>query len=186
MARDTARSSGSKLRSYQWISSRAGPGGQGHMLNLIYPEAMRHFLSWFDGALAGYAGALPRAKLYYNWELAEKDPAMAGVILRINSPGGTVTASDIIHHDISEFRKRTRLPVHACIMSTGTSGGRVFDIAPQPLEFQWIATAENYLSSVVAYRYGWDVMDPNSENDPGWALPPGLTRAWRDATRERS
>ena len=54
---------------------------------------------------------------------AEKDRSMAGVILRIDSPGGTVTASDIIHHDISEFKKRTRLPVYACIMSTGTSGG---------------------------------------------------------------
>jgi protease-4 len=54
---------------------------------------------------------------------AEKDASVAGVILRINSPGGTVTASDIIHHDISGFRKRTRLPIHACIMSIGTSGG---------------------------------------------------------------
>jgi len=53
---------------------------------------------------------------------AEKDRSVAGIILRINSPGGTVTASDIIHHDISEFKKRTLLPVQACIMSTGTSG----------------------------------------------------------------
>jgi protease-4 len=54
---------------------------------------------------------------------AEKDRDIAGVILRINSPGGTVTASDIIHHDITEFRKRTRLPVTASILSVGTSGG---------------------------------------------------------------
>lgn len=54
---------------------------------------------------------------------AEKDKNLAGLILRINSPGGTVTASDIIHHDISEFKKRTKIPVQACIMGTGTSGG---------------------------------------------------------------
>ncbi|NTW98896.1 MAG: signal peptide peptidase SppA [Geobacteraceae bacterium] len=54
---------------------------------------------------------------------AESDKDLAGVILRINSPGGTVTASDIIHHDISEFKKRTKVPVQACIMGTGTSGG---------------------------------------------------------------
>ena len=54
---------------------------------------------------------------------AEKDKNLGGIILRINSPGGTVTASDIIHHDISEFKKRTKIPVQACIMSTGTSGG---------------------------------------------------------------
>ena len=54
---------------------------------------------------------------------AEKDKSLSGIILRINSPGGTVTASDIIHHDISEFKKRTKIPVLACIMSTGASGG---------------------------------------------------------------
>lgn len=54
---------------------------------------------------------------------AERDDRIAGVILRIDSPGGSVTASDIIHHDISEFRKRRRIPVHACIMGVGASGG---------------------------------------------------------------
>jgi len=54
---------------------------------------------------------------------AEKDKDLDGIILRINSPGGTVTASDIIHHDITEFKKRTKVPVQACIMGIGTSGG---------------------------------------------------------------
>jgi protease-4 len=54
---------------------------------------------------------------------AEKDDRIAGLILRINSPGGTVTASDIIHHEITEFRKQRNVPVLACIMSVGTSGG---------------------------------------------------------------
>ena len=54
---------------------------------------------------------------------AEKDDRIAGLILRINSPGGTVTASDIIHHEIVEFRKRKNVPVLACIMSVGASGG---------------------------------------------------------------
>ena len=54
---------------------------------------------------------------------AEKDDRIVGLILRINSPGGTVTASDIIHHDIVAFRNRRHLPVLACIMGEGTSGG---------------------------------------------------------------
>jgi protease IV len=53
---------------------------------------------------------------------AEEDKDLAGIILRINSPGGTITASDIIHHDLTEFKKRTKIPVVACIMSVGTSG----------------------------------------------------------------
>ena len=54
---------------------------------------------------------------------AARDDKIAGLILRINSPGGTVTASDIIHHEIVEFKKRNKVPVLACIMSVGASGG---------------------------------------------------------------
>lgn len=54
---------------------------------------------------------------------AEADDDIAGVIVRINSPGGTVTASDIIRHDINGFRSRRKVPVHACIMGVGASGG---------------------------------------------------------------
>ncbi len=53
---------------------------------------------------------------------AEQDKNLAGIILRINSPGGTITASDIIHHDLAEFKKRKNIPLTACIMSVGTSG----------------------------------------------------------------
>ena len=54
---------------------------------------------------------------------AEKDGRIAGLIVRINSPGGTVTASDTIRHDILEFKKHKKVPVLACIMATGASGG---------------------------------------------------------------
>ncbi|HEY6871593.1 MAG TPA: signal peptide peptidase SppA [Geobacteraceae bacterium] len=54
---------------------------------------------------------------------AEEDDDLAGVIIRINSPGGTVTASDIIRHDIMAFKERKKVPVYACIMGIGASGG---------------------------------------------------------------
>lgn len=54
---------------------------------------------------------------------AEEDEDLAGVIVRINSPGGTVTASDIIRHDLAAFRERKKVPVHACIVGIGASGG---------------------------------------------------------------
>jgi protease IV len=54
---------------------------------------------------------------------AEADPDMAGVIVRINSPGGTVAASDTIYHEIMTFKQRTKIPVHAYIMELGASGG---------------------------------------------------------------
>lgn len=54
---------------------------------------------------------------------ADKDPLIKAVILRINSPGGTVTASDIIYHEIKEFRKKKNIPVIASMMDLATSGG---------------------------------------------------------------
>lgn len=53
---------------------------------------------------------------------AEKDEDIVGVVLRINSPGGTVTASDIIYHELLNFRKEKKVPLHASIVGMGTSG----------------------------------------------------------------
>ncbi len=55
--------------------------------------------------------------------LAETDDDIAGVILRINSPGGTVTASHIIHREILRFRERTGKPVIASLGEVAASGG---------------------------------------------------------------
>jgi len=54
---------------------------------------------------------------------AESDDAIRGLILRINSPGGTVTASDIIHHELMLFKKKTGARITACLMDVGASGG---------------------------------------------------------------
>jgi protease-4 len=53
---------------------------------------------------------------------AEKDPDIVGVILRINSPGGTVTASDIIYHELIGFKSRRNIPLMASITGIGASG----------------------------------------------------------------
>lgn len=53
---------------------------------------------------------------------AEDDPDIAGVIVRINSPGGTVAASDAIHHEILRFKQKRSLPVYAYILEVGASG----------------------------------------------------------------
>ena len=51
------------------------------------------------------------------------DPDVVGMILRISSPGGEVTACDVIHHEILEFKKATKIPVVAIIVDEGASGG---------------------------------------------------------------
>jgi len=54
---------------------------------------------------------------------AENDKKIAALILRINSPGGTVTASDILHHEILLYKKKTGKRVVACLMDVAASGG---------------------------------------------------------------
>ena len=53
---------------------------------------------------------------------ARADHAIFGVILRINSPGGTVTASDILYHEVLQYKMKTGVRVVACLMDVGTSG----------------------------------------------------------------
>lgn len=54
---------------------------------------------------------------------AARDPLVKGVILRLDTPGGEVTASDIIYHEVLRFRETTRRPVVALMMGVAASGG---------------------------------------------------------------
>src|ERR1041385_5585371 len=54
---------------------------------------------------------------------AAEDARVKAVVLRINSPGGTVTASDILYHELLAFKSRRKIPVIASIMDVGASGG---------------------------------------------------------------
>jgi protease-4 len=54
---------------------------------------------------------------------AAQDDSVKAVVLRINTPGGTVTASDIIYHELKTFKASRKIPIIASIMDLGTSGG---------------------------------------------------------------
>jgi protease-4 len=56
-------------------------------------------------------------------DAAADDPNVKAVVLRINSPGGAVTASDIMYQDVMRFRHETGKPVVACMMDVAASGG---------------------------------------------------------------
>jgi protease-4 len=60
---------------------------------------------------------------------AESDKTIQGILVRINSPGGTVTASDIIYHELREFKQKTGVKVIAALMDTATSGGYYVAVA---------------------------------------------------------
>ncbi len=56
-------------------------------------------------------------------KLAENDKNVKAILFQVNSPGGTVTGSDILYHEIVEFKKRTGIPVVVIMMDVAASGG---------------------------------------------------------------
>ena len=55
--------------------------------------------------------------------MAAEDGQIKALLLRINSPGGTVTASDVMYHELTAFKARRKIPIVAVIMDVGASGG---------------------------------------------------------------
>jgi protease-4 len=63
------------------------------------------------------------SQVYYRLKKAAEDKMVKGVILRLDTPGGEVTTSDIIYHEIMNFKQRTGIPVVALMMGLTASGG---------------------------------------------------------------
>jgi protease-4 len=60
---------------------------------------------------------------------AADDKDVRALVVRLNTPGGTVTASDIIYRELMLFRERTRVPVVAVMMDVAASGGYYIALA---------------------------------------------------------
>ena len=69
-------------------------------------------------SLGGNPVADFRAKLDY----ARSQPELRALVIRINSPGGGVTATDIMWQDLERFKADTGIPVIACLMDVGAGG----------------------------------------------------------------
>jgi protease IV len=54
---------------------------------------------------------------------AQADKDIAAVILKIDSPGGSVTASDILYHEITGYKERSGVKLVAVMMGVAASGG---------------------------------------------------------------
>ncbi|MCU0589210.1 MAG: signal peptide peptidase SppA [Syntrophobacteraceae bacterium] len=54
---------------------------------------------------------------------AEEDKNIKALLLKVDSPGGTVTASDLLYHEIMRFKERSGAKVVAALMGIAASGG---------------------------------------------------------------
>jgi protease-4 len=55
--------------------------------------------------------------------LAEQDNEIRAIVLKIDSPGGSITASDILYHEISALKQKTGIKVIVAMMDVAASGG---------------------------------------------------------------
>jgi protease IV len=76
-----------------------------------------------DATGLGSWGENPVSVFRERLDAIECDPHVCAVVVRINTPGGSVTATDIMWRDLTAFKSRTCLPVVACLMDVGAGGG---------------------------------------------------------------
>jgi protease-4 len=93
------------------------------------------------GLLARVREALDRAR---------RDRRVKAVVLRINSPGGGVTASDTLYHELKQFRRDTGVPMVAHIMDVGASGAYYAALAADAITAQ--PTSVTGSIGVIMYR----------------------------------
>lgn len=79
------------------------------------------------GLIAGRQNAVDAlvARLYE----VEKDPRIVAIVLRINSPGGTVAASETMYEELIAFRQRSGKPVVVSMAEVAASGGYYLALA---------------------------------------------------------
>jgi protease-4 len=94
-----------------------------------------------SGLLARVREALDRAR---------EDRMVKAVVLRINSPGGGVTASDMLYHELRKFKQETGVKVTAHIMDVGTSGAYYAALAADRITAQ--PTSVTGSIGVIMYR----------------------------------
>lgn len=80
------------------------------------------------GVVASFGQKSMLVTLKDRLQKAEQDKQVKGVVLRINSPGGGVTASDVIYHELLSFKERMKkergtFPVIAIMEDIAASGG---------------------------------------------------------------
>jgi protease-4 len=76
-----------------------------------------------ESSLLGPPGENPVALFKEKLDRAARDSRVKAVVLRINSPGGTITASDLMYHELLRFKDCTGKPVVTSMLDVAASGG---------------------------------------------------------------
>ena len=86
-----------------------------------------------------------------------KDDDVKGVVLRINSPGGTVSASDYLYHHLREMRKEREIPLVVSMGGICASGGYYLAMAVGDTEDSIYAEPSTWTGSIGVVLPHYDV-----------------------------
>ncbi len=79
--------------------------------------------------LEGVIDTKQAESVYRQLKMAREDDRVKGLIIRVNSPGGGVSASDRIYNEIRQLREETDKPVVAFMQGLAASGGYYTSVA---------------------------------------------------------
>ena len=103
---------------FQVVRVEGDASAEDRVLLITLQGAIAEAGSPFLGATGGSVSQVKRGL-----DLAARDASVRGVLLEIDSPGGGVTDSDEIYHDVMKFRAETSKPVVALFGDLAASGG---------------------------------------------------------------
>jgi len=90
------------------------------------------------------------ARVFQQLEQARQDDAVRALLVRVNSPGGGVTASDIVFHQLRTYAAERNVPVVAQLLDLATSGGYYVALAADEI----VASPTTVTGSVGVVMYG--------------------------------
>jgi protease-4 len=125
-------------------------------------------------AIIRVEGTIMHEDSFPKWQIDEvaKDPSVKAIVLRVDSPGGTVTGSDYLYHHLKRLREgtdeRTGIPIVVSMGGIAASGGYYISMAAGPIENTIFAERSTWTGSigVIIPHYNvsellerWDIKD---------------------------
>jgi protease IV len=80
-------------------------------------------------SIDGIIDAKQAQEVYWQLKEARDDKAVKAIIVRVDSPGGTISGSDQIHNEIIKYRTDTNQPAVAFMQGVAASGGYYSSVA---------------------------------------------------------
>lgn len=110
----------------------------------------------------GIIDSLQAEGVYKQLKRVKKDRRVKGLIINVNSPGGTISGSDQIYNEIRSFREESGKPVVAFMQGVAASGGYYTSVACDK-----IVAEQTTITGSIGVIFGHFVLQELLENKLG-------------------